>query len=176
VRWLILIISPNINDCYDRQLWIEVLWITLTLTFKLDNSFTVSIGLYARYVMLCYGLAYIETSNISPLTIVRKISGKIWSAYDIIGLYSQKLAKINEVKMNDRLWHENRSWVFPPFLPGSETLQFVSQFCYIASQLTNMLISRFKKCSTRIKTKLFRLYCLYACMTLIGSIYGITTL
>jgi len=25
---------------------------------------------------------------------------------------------------------------------------------------TNMLISRFKKCSTRIKTKLFRAYCL----------------
>jgi len=69
---------------------------------------------------------------------------------------------------------------FPPFLLGSETLQVVSQFCYLGHIIndrliddddimrevknlfvrTNMLISRFKKCSTRIKTKLFRAYCL----------------
>ena len=69
---------------------------------------------------------------------------------------------------------------FPPFLLGSESLQFVSQFRYLGHIIndrltddddimrevknlfirTNMLISRFKKCSTRVKVKLFRAYCL----------------
>ena len=72
------------------------------------------------------------------------------------------------------------SLTFPPFLLGSESLQFVSQFRYLGHIInnrltddddimrevknlfirTNMLISRFKKCSTRVKVKLFRAYCL----------------
>jgi exonuclease III len=69
---------------------------------------------------------------------------------------------------------------FPAFSLGSQTLQFVSQFRYLGHIIndrfiddddimrevrnlfirTNMLISRFKKCSTRVKVKLFRAYCL----------------
>ena len=69
---------------------------------------------------------------------------------------------------------------FPSFTLGSHTLQYVKRFRYLGHIIndrfnddddilrevrnlfirTNMLISRFNKCSTIIKVKLFKAYCL----------------
>ena len=103
---------------------------------------------------------------------------KIYFKRDVLYLVNT----INTAKQQWSHYHNDKKVAqsFPPFTLGEQTLQYVDQFRYLGHILnsrlnddddiireirnlfvrTNMLTTRFKKCSMRVKVKLFKAYCL----------------